>query len=401
MKARRVLLALGCGLAGVALLDLGLTWLCLGDGKLFGRPVPPYGDVREERWRAWAVHRRAALAAEQGIPQSLAFDAELGWTNAPSFRSPDGTQQFDSRGLRGTREYATDPPEGVLRVALFGESFVYGEEVPDGDDFCAQLEALDPAVEAMNYGVSGYGTDQALMRFRREGRSARAHVLCIGLMLENIVRNVSRFTRLRNPYLKGVGIKPRFRLEHDRLVLVPNPFASEAAICDAVLAGTLPEDVRAWDAFAELPYDSWAWKSSLARLAIGWRGSVARDYRRAWSDESGEPFELLLAILAAFDAEARAAGAQRTLVLVFPPKEDLALALSGERRFWSGLAEALAARHVESLDFTDALSVKARELGPEGGSPTEVANRVFLRAHLNRTGNEVVARALLARLRGH
>src|SRR6185436_10950141 len=110
---------------------------------------------------------------------------------------------------------------------------------------------------------------------------------------------------------------PRYRLVDGELALVPSPYPAEIDVCNAVLAGTLPDEVREYDAFAERPYDDWIWNSGFARLYLGWQGSKLRDYRRAWRDEHGEAYQLLLAILEAFDSEARAAGAQRTLVLVF------------------------------------------------------------------------------------
>ncbi len=400
MKLRRLLLGFACSLGALALLDACLGWFALRDGEFLGRPVPPYGDVRDARWQNWARHRSDVARATSAPSQALVHDALLGWTNAKNYCSPDGKQCFNSKGLRGRREFDDIPAPDKLRVALFGESFIYGEEVNDGEEFAAQLGALDAGLEVMNFGVSGFGTDQALMRFRSEGWDCHAQVVCIGVMLENIVRNVSRFTRLRNPYVKDLGIKPRYRLEHGALVLVPSPYPTELDVCKAVFAGTLPEEVRAYDTFAELSYDNWIWKSAFARLYIGWQGSRLRDYRRAWSDEAGEAFQLLIAILETFDAEARAGGAQRTLVLVFPPKEDLDLVLGGGTRFWTGLSRALQERHIASLDFTDVLAARAREIAAASRDHKASSSRVFLRAHLNRIGNEVVAHSLEGALRG-
>ena len=398
MQTRRFFLVLAAALALLAVVDVALGTLALRDGLFLGRPVPPYGDVSEPRWVQWATQRMPRAGGTVMPAQALRHDALLGWTNTPLFASQDGSQRFNSAGLRGAREHEAQPPPGRRRVALFGESFVYGEEVPDGDEFGAQLEQLDPSLEVLNFGVSGFGTDQALMRFEHEGQGVHADVVCIGVMLENIVRNVSRFTRLRNPYVKGLGIKPRFRLVHERLELVPSPYPTEQAVCEAVFAGTLPDDVRDFDAFAELPYDSWVWKSALARLYLGWSGSRARDYRRAWRDESGEAFQVTLAILARFDAQARAAGASRPLVILFPTREDLALLLEGGERFWIGLERALDERGIEWLDVCEPLAARSRELASGDGEATALVSRVFLRAHLNREGNAVVARALQQRL---
>ena len=87
------------------------------------------------------------------------------------------------------------------------------------------------------------------------------------------------------------------------------------------------------------------------------------------------------------------------MVLVFPPKEDVDLVLNGGAHFWSTLDAALAQRNIESIDFTDALAARAKELAALAPGHPPHSSSVFLRAHLNRIGNEVVARALEARLR--
>lgn len=398
MSLRRTILALAVSVIALAAFDVALGRFALRDGTFLGRPVPPYGDMREERWQEWARRRRAAGLEQGDESQALRTDAKLGWTNAPGFRSADGKRQFNSKGLRGSIEYAATPAPGVRRVALFGESFVYGEEVDDGEEFAAQLAIVEPRLEVMNFGVSGYGTDQALMRLEQDGGDCRAQVVCVGVMLENIVRNVSRLTRLRNPYVKGLGVKPRYRLVHGALELVPSPFASELETADAVLDGSLTARVRDFDAFAELDYDSIAWHSSLARLYMGWQGSRDRDYRRAWRDTQGEAFTLMIALLERFDALARERGAERTLVLVFPTKEDLAAAIRGEERFWQALAPALEVEGIESFDVTDALIARARATAPAEASPERVAAEVYLRAHWNAAGNRAVAEALAPRL---
>ncbi len=204
-------------------------------------------------------------------------DAALGWTHARSFHDNDNTQGTNLKGPRVTREFEDRHTAGALRVVLFDESFIYGEEVADGEESCAQPGTFDSTLELLNYAVSGFGTAQALMRLRTEGVNGHAQVMCIDVLLENIVRNVSRFTRLRYLFVKGLWIKPRFRLENAELVTVPISFATELDVCEAVLARTLPDQVREYDLFAELPCERWIWKSSLARLTLACQGSKARD----------------------------------------------------------------------------------------------------------------------------
>ena len=104
-------------------------------------------------------------------------DPDLGWTIRPSTHvAAAGTYQAttsNGRGLRSLREYAPEAPPGVLRVAAFGDSFVHGDEVDDQANWPAVLERSRPDLEVLNFGASGYGPDQALLRWERDGRPLR------------------------------------------------------------------------------------------------------------------------------------------------------------------------------------------------------------------------------------
>src|SRR6266403_352890 len=81
--------------------------------------------------------------------------------------------RINSDGLRD-REHAIQKPAGTLRIAVLGDSYVEGMNVPLEKTFPAVLErelsscaALgDRQVEVINFGVSGYGTAQELLTLR-------------------------------------------------------------------------------------------------------------------------------------------------------------------------------------------------------------------------------------------
>ena len=60
-------------------------------------------------------------------------------------------------------------PDGSLRLACFGDSFTFGDEVQDAWCYPAMLEQRNPGLEALNYGVGAYGTDQALLQIHLQG----------------------------------------------------------------------------------------------------------------------------------------------------------------------------------------------------------------------------------------
>ena len=112
-------------------------------------------------------------------PEVWRFDAELGWSHladsAGRLVSPeyDVEIRINSMGLRD-REYARGKPAGSRRIALFGDSFVEGWGMPIDRVLNRQLEIClqegGERVEVANFGVAGYGTDQALLFFEQEGQ---------------------------------------------------------------------------------------------------------------------------------------------------------------------------------------------------------------------------------------
>ena len=379
---RRVLLAL----AVAALVDgiVGVTWL--GDGRVGKRPLPPFGELDAEQ-RA-ALERLAA-----GTPRTesvMAFDRELGWCVRPGAVHSELDVHVDATGLRGTRSYAAAPPPGVVRLACFGDSFTFGDEVRDDYTYQAFLEAHEPRVEALNFGVPAYGTDQALLRLSREGlRGARVAVL--SLLLENIGRNVNRWRPLWTPRTLTPLAKPRFVLEHGALRLVPQPFEDPRAILAAADAGALLASVAEheyWLGRPAIPTGRW---SSIGRLVGGFLAYRERDPERLWNDADGEPRRVTLALVDEFRRVALARGAERVLVLVLPMREELARFRATGRSYWSALPAELATRDIDALDLAPALAAEDARCEADPAHPT-----LYVAAHLSSHGNQVIALEILA-----
>lgn len=77
--------------------------------------------------------------------------------------------KINSRNMRG-EEYPLEKTPGKKRIAVFGDSFVFGWGVENNETFSALLEneKLKDA-EVLNFGVSGYGAHQELERLKQEG----------------------------------------------------------------------------------------------------------------------------------------------------------------------------------------------------------------------------------------
>ena len=113
---------------------------------------------------------------------------------------------------------------------MYGDSFAWSDEV-DADHAWPNVLARSIQCRVDNFGVRGYGTDQAYLRYRQNLAAAKetAPIVVIAVMTENVIRNVNQhryFLYAADPF----GLKPRFVLGKDRhLKLVPMPVFSHAA----------------------------------------------------------------------------------------------------------------------------------------------------------------------------
>ncbi len=102
---------------------------------------------------------------------------ELGIENIPASQmGPSHCVElhFNPQGFRSREPYTPGPaPAGVLRVAVFGDSFVEGIGIRDEDTVTARLQEdllrrTGRRVEVLNFGVAGFGSRDISQTVRRE-----------------------------------------------------------------------------------------------------------------------------------------------------------------------------------------------------------------------------------------
>jgi len=168
-------------------------------------PVSPLDD--EDRANLWAWReRRSGIDLRPDLSGPVCHDSVLGWRNRPGLvdfvwegRPPIST---NTSGMRGAREYTKERSGPRRRVALVGDSFVFGLDQPDARIFAALLaQQLD--AEVLNFGVPGYGTDQSYLMLVGEVLAWKPDDVVFGLFAENPKRAQRRFS---------FYAKPRFQL---------------------------------------------------------------------------------------------------------------------------------------------------------------------------------------------
>ncbi len=106
----------------------------------------------------------------------IIYDPILGWTIKRNGVADD-MYQANSQGIRADKEYQLIPCENVVRISCFGNSFTHSSEVKNEDTWEEQINAANKDLEVINFGVGGYGLDQAMLRYQKDGILYNSHIV--------------------------------------------------------------------------------------------------------------------------------------------------------------------------------------------------------------------------------
>jgi len=183
-------------------------------------------------------------------PVLWGYDAELGWGHiagaAGRLISPefDVEVRINADGFRDRERHADKPPDS-RRILVFGDSFAEGWGVALDDSFSEELHGClaiadgGTEVEVVNFGVAGYGTDQELLLFRRQGALYRPDDVVVLFYGNDLWNNQSR---------KGIGSERGFK-----------PYFQMSKMGSLVLRGVPVPKSRYWD------FQEGTWKLPLAK----------------------------------------------------------------------------------------------------------------------------------------
>lgn len=174
--------------------------------------------------------------------QLFAYDPVIGYRFIPGVRarlrheSGGYNVKCNRAGFRCEHEVTAEPPPGVFRVLLFGDSFTAGDGVSNKYRFGDRLEErLGASVQILNFGLPGSGTDQQYLAFREIAKDLTYHLLLVCPFVENVERIVATHRKTVN-FSDGKVVeraKPYFKLEGGELVLHHQPCPKEVREAEA------------------------------------------------------------------------------------------------------------------------------------------------------------------------
>lgn len=274
---------------------------------------------------------------------NIARSGPMWGRDRPAHTNSAGWRDAERRLDRAEKDAAT-----TLRVAAIGDSFTFGVGVDDGERFTEMIEADLPAVEVLNFGMNGFGTDQELEVLRHEVLDYRPDVVLCVTYLGNDLLDITHSVRHRWP-------KPRYELVDGALRLQPPEADFLLRLRSATYIGEA---------------------ISLLRRRLGQEQSQVQE-------PCEDPLALYLALVEAMVRAAEGAGARLVVTLVHEPDIDSDLALAVR----AGLAE----RGVPMIDLEPSFTA-SMAAGDVLFNPPPVA-------HWNVRGHRLVATEVAEGLR--
>lgn len=316
-------------------------------------------------------------------------DSLLGWIYGPGHEGDSVT--VNVQGHRGPDTVATRPAASRRRLAVWGDSFAFCNEVADEACWTARLDRSVDDLDVLNFGVGGFGIDQALLRMSRDG--AR-----FGPTTHLLVFTDDDIRRATNVYRRFVSdaelplAKPRFREAGDSLHLEPSPTADPAWYA---LVRAAPARVFALGA-RDQHYASSRFGTPLQDWSAAWRlgGALVRHAWRQYGDPDrfflangtlnpqAEAFRLHIALGRRFLASARR-DTPCAAVLVLPARWSVEAVRAGRPAPLGPLLSGWRAAGIPVLDATPALAA--------GGVGDDVSSMFAAGGHYSAAGNARVA----------
>ena len=355
-------------------------------GQLFFFDIDDYVDglnLEEVRMR-----KRAAELKHVWAP-----DPSLGWRRTASsthlFTETGTTINTDGDGVRVIPNVA-----GPVSIATYGDSFTEGLEVDDAETWQAHI-AYATGTRVLNYGVSGYGPDQALLALEADlENGVRSPIVILAMINENLNRMMSTFRLFYTYPVEDVflGFKPIFVQTDSGFT---TKFFAPADITDVdALRGAL-WSASQYDWFYQYRTERRRFPFSLnAVTTISRHGIVPASI---WPDYSmGLPRDRIEYILERFHDDSQQYGFTPVFVLLPESRSDLRNRGGRDHPLFSAVAGRASLPDLIYIDVVKELTDEGVEPYVQGLSPESFIGVT----HPSVLGNRAIANVILAKLRG-
>ena len=331
-------------------------------------------------------------AAMERIEPRRQFDSELGWKFTPNYRTP---WEIMTNGIRDEKTYDFKKTKGLVRMLAFGDSFTYCDEVSNKSTWEYFLNSTGN-LEVLNFGVPGYGLDQAYLRYLKEGWKYEADYVFIGYMSENINRHINTFRYFYSPVVWYYS-KPRFYLENGQLKLFENYFKSREDILKLIHEPKKTiQELGAKDFYYQTRFYGKGFFDFLPSVRLFkvlftvYREEMIGMFRHGVYNTNSEAYQVTEKIFDAFVGEVEK-NHSTPIIILFPDKDDFLRRKAGKSKSYEALMKHFDAKGYNYIDLMDAFD----KYRPQYDLENLISN------HYSPLGNMIVTKWIADYFRSH
>ena len=186
-----------------------------------------------------------AFRASGGSPYYVS-DSELGWTIAPNVKHSSRPYTSDGNGFRITEAGLCENDRPV--VSVWGDSMVHGDGVDDSDSWPWLLaDQISNRFRVLNGGVSGYGSDQGLLRLKKLSETHKPDIAFLSYATTDLFRHVNVYRTFLHHDGDFPFLKPRYAIEGKRPKLIRPPQTDEHNVVDVLEQPGTQSFLKAYD----------------------------------------------------------------------------------------------------------------------------------------------------------
>jgi hypothetical protein len=339
-------------------------------------------------------------ASDENRQHIRMFHPVLGWDYPPNVEYADSRGIAYHHGSGGERRTCTSFEQSL--VATYGDSFTYSADEEDCHSWQTYLgEKIHGNV--LNFGVSGYGTDQAYLKYELNSARVWTPVVIMGILPDNSNRVVNVFRSFYAPSGFMGLTKPRYVRKGETFELLSNPLSSPqdmSRLQDPAFVRELGQNDYWYQQDMNLPRLGFPYTLSL----VLWRGylwehlAFALNLPRGTSRvhffpgnlfEEKEPLAVMRHVVDLFVQTAKARNS-RPVVVIMSHKE---LVLETRKYGISRVNNLVKYLQDQGYDFVDLIDAMVQM------NPTKEQLDSWYREHATPEGNKVIAGIIAAHLK--
>ena len=179
-------------------------------------------NYKEFLIKAKKVLETIEQSKKKSYVQYYILDKDLGWKLNKNSKHNSLPYSSDSQGNRKINNKKSQ--KGKKKIVIIGDSMVHGDEVSDRQTWCYFLsQKIKKKFNVINLGVSGYGNDQAFLRFKKYIKKEKVKIAIFCFNSGNELRNVNVQRLFLNNKGGFIYLKPRYELKNNKIFLIRPP----------------------------------------------------------------------------------------------------------------------------------------------------------------------------------